>query len=116
VQKPLDPAFSGFGRVFTNDDGSFRIITIKPGRVAAADGGLQAPHLNVTIFARGLLKHLITRMYFPNDAANESDAVLQSVPAARRATLIATPIAAGVNTLRWDVVLQGDNETVFFEY
>src|SRR5262245_35247486 len=67
--KRLESAFKGFGRVMTDSDGEFRFSTIKPGRVPAPGGGLQAPHLNVTIFMRGLLKHLITRMYFPNDAA-----------------------------------------------
>src|SRR5437868_2521302 len=73
--KPLEPQFKGFGRVMTDNDGVFRLKTIKPGRVPAPNGGLQAPHLNVTILTRGLLKHLITRMYFPNDAANGEDVV-----------------------------------------
>jgi protocatechuate 3,4-dioxygenase alpha subunit len=114
--KPLEPAFKGFGRVTTDNDGFFRFTTIKPGRVRAQGDELQAPHLNVTIFTRGLLKHLITRMYFPNDSANDEDPVLQSVPPDRRATLIATPIAGKGNAVRWDVVLQGNNETVFFDY
>ncbi|HEY2815923.1 MAG TPA: protocatechuate 3,4-dioxygenase subunit alpha [Casimicrobiaceae bacterium] len=114
--KPLEPAFKGFGRVTTDNDGVFRFATIKPGRVPAQGEGLQAPHLNVTIFTRGLLKHLITRMYFPNDSANAEDPVLQRVPADRRATLIAAPIEGKRNALRWDVALQGKNETVFFDY
>jgi len=68
------------------------------------------------LFTRGLLKHLITRMYFPGDAANADDPVLQSVPAERRSTLIATPAAGKGGTLEWNVVLQGNNETVFFDY
>lgn len=114
--KPLEPAFKGFGRVATDNDGVFRFTTIKPGRVPASDGGLQAPHLNVTIFMRGLLKHLITRMYFPGDPANDEDPVLARVSAERRATLIAAPIDGKLDALRFNLVLQGDNETVFFEY
>ena len=114
--KPLEPAFKGFGRVTTDNDGVFRLTTIKPGRVPAPGGGLQAPHLNVTIFTRGLLKHLITRMYFPNESANDEDPVLLRVPAERRTTLIATPIDGKSGTLRWNVILQGQRETVFFDY
>lgn len=106
--------FTGFGRLPTEPDGSFRITTIKPGRVAGPDGTLQAPHLVVSLFMRGLLKHLSTRMYFPDEAqANQQDWILQQVPAARRATLVAQ---AGDNgTLRWNVNLQGAGETVFFD-
>jgi protocatechuate 3,4-dioxygenase, alpha subunit len=114
--KPLEPGFKGFGRVPTDDDGRFRFATIKPGRVPAPDGGLQAPHLNVTIFMRGMLRHLITRMYFPGEASNADDAVLNAVPADRRATLIAKPIAGKLSALDWNVVLQGAGETVFFDY
>ena len=114
--KALEPAFKGFGRVTTDKDGMFRFTTIKPGRVPAPGAGLQAPHLNVTIFMRGLLKHLITRMYFPNESANDDDPVLARVPKERRMTLIAAPIDGRSGSLRWDVVLQGKNETVFFDY
>ena len=113
-EKPLEDAFKGFARVATDNDGVFRLTTIKPGRVPANEG-LQAPHLNVTIFTRGLLKHLITRMYFPNEPANDEDPVLGRVPAERRGTLIAAPIE-GKGVLRWNIVLQGRNETVFFAY
>ena len=113
--KPLERGFKGFGRVATDEEGLFRFTTIKPGRVPATNGGLQAPHLNVTIFMRGMLKQLFTRIYFPGDAANEEDAVLSSVPAARRETLIASPVAGRTGTLRWNVVLQGAGETVFFD-
>ncbi len=108
---------SGFGRVPTQPDGGFRFTTVKPGRVRAPDGSLQAPHLVVAVFARGLLKHLSTRLYFPDEAeANAEDFVLQRVPAARRRTLIAEQDGPG--RLRWQVVLQGDadRETVFFDY
>ena len=110
---PVEAGFTGFGRVYTDEDGRFRFHTIKPGRVPGPDGAFQAPHLNLTIFMRGLLKHLITRVYFDDDA-NASDAVLQRVPAERRSTLVARATAPGV--LEWNVVLQGDGETVFFDY
>jgi protocatechuate 3,4-dioxygenase alpha subunit len=113
--KPPEPGFRGFGRIETDDDGRFAFTTIKPGRVPAAGGGLQAPHLNVTIFMRGMLKHLFSRIYFPGDADNAEDPVLASVPARRRDTLVATPIAGRAGALRFDVILQGAGETVFFD-
>ena len=107
-------AFTGFGRLPTEPDGSFRFTTIKPGRVAGPGGSLQAPHLVVSLFMRGLLKHLSTRMYFPDEVqANAEDWILQQVPAARRATLVAQRVENG--ELRWEVVLQGKGETVFFD-
>ncbi len=113
-EKLLEENFKGFGRVLTDTQGGFRLSTIKPGKVAGPDGREQAPHITVVIFMRGLLKHLTTRIYFPDDAANAADPVLSLVPAARRATLIATKSAEGV--LQWDVHLQGVHETVFFDY
>jgi protocatechuate 3,4-dioxygenase alpha subunit len=112
--KPLEPGFRGYGRSLTDDAGAFRFRSIKPGRVPAPDGKLQAPHLSVTIFMRGLLKQLVTRMYFPDDPANADDPVLSLVPAERRSTLIARKRVDG--TLEWDLVLQGKNETVFFDF
>ena len=112
--KPLDSAFRGYGRSLTDDAGHFRFRTIKPGRVPGPQGGTQAPHLNVTIFMRGLLKQLQTRVYFPDDPANADDPVLKLVPAARRATMIAKKRSDGA--LEWNVVLQGTNETVFFDF
>ena len=112
----LEPAWKGFGRVPTDDNGVFRFTTIKPGRVPAPDGRLQAPHINVLILMRGMLKQLTTRIYFPNDPANADDAALQSVPAARRDTLIAQPVPGKSGALQWDVRLQGEGETVFLEY
>ena len=112
--KPLEPAFRGYGRSLTDDEGAFRFSTIKPGRVPGAAESVQAPHLSVTIFMRGLLKHLQTRIYFPNDAANAEDPVLALVPAERRATLVAR--AGSDGTLEWNVVLQGKDETVFFDF
>lgn len=113
---PLEASFNGFGRVHTGADGAFAFTTIKPGPVPAPDGGFQAPHLNVTIFARGLLKHLVTRIYFPGDPANAGDAALSRAPPERRDTLIAKADANRPGTLIWNVVLQGKDETVFFDY
>jgi protocatechuate 3,4-dioxygenase alpha subunit len=112
--KPLEPNFRGYGRSLTNEQGEFRFNTIKPGRVPGPGGNQQAPHLSVTIFMRGLLKQLQTRIYFPDDPANAGDAVLELVPTERRATLIAR--RTGDGTLEWNVVLQGKNETVFFDF
>jgi protocatechuate 3,4-dioxygenase, alpha subunit len=112
--KPLEPAFRGYGRSLTDDQGAFRFSTIKPGRVPGPGSSVQAPHLNVTIFMRGLLKHLQTRVYFPDDPANASDPILGLVPAERRSTLIARTIGEGA--LEWNVILQGRDETVFFDF
>src|SRR5207302_8857018 len=80
------PAFRGFGRTLTDPRGGYRFTTIKPGRVPGPGGALQAPHLNLTVFARGLLRHLTTRIYFADEPSNETDPVLAAVadPAARR--------------------------------
>ena len=111
---PIDPKFRGFGRVLTGADGEFRFTTIKPGRVPGPGGVLQAPHLAVVIFMRGSLRHVLTRMYFPDDPANAEDPILKLVPAERRATLIAKQTAQG--TLEWNIHMQGANETVFFDF
>jgi protocatechuate 3,4-dioxygenase alpha subunit len=113
-EKLLETSFKGFGRVLTNGQGVFRLSTIKPGRVAGPNGTLQAPHLVVVIFMRGLLKQLVTRIYFPDDAANAEDSILKLVPAERRSSLIARKV--GDALLEWNVVLQGAKETVFFDY
>lgn len=112
--KPLEPGFRGYGRSLTDDAGAFRFRTIKPGPVPGPDGRLQAPHLVVTIFMRGLLKQLVTRMYFPDESRNAGDPVLGLVPAERRPTLVAKLKGDGV--LEWNVVLQGNSETVFFDF
>jgi protocatechuate 3,4-dioxygenase, alpha subunit len=105
--------FGGFGRVQTAEDGGFTIVTVKPGAVAGPNGVLQAPHLLVGIFARGILKHLVTRIYFPGDpAALAADPVLSRVESDRRQLLVAEP--AG-DALRFDIHLQGDLETPFLE-
>lgn len=111
---PLVPGFTGFGRVATAPDGSFRFITVKPGAVPDGKGRLQAPHIMVSVFMRGLVKHVATRMYFADETvANAADDVLALVPAERRGTLIAA--AAGPGAYRWNVILQGSDETVFFD-
>jgi protocatechuate 3,4-dioxygenase alpha subunit len=112
--KPVDPRFRGYGRSLTDEAGAFQFRTIKPGRVPGPGGKLQAPHLNVTIFMRGLLKQLVTRLYFPDEPANADDPVLALVPAERRATLIAKK--KGDALLEWNLFLQGRNETVFFDF
>lgn len=106
-------AFRGFGRVPTQPDGSFRFKTIKPGRVPAPDGTLQAPHIAVSVFTRGLLRRLVTRIYFPDEPSNAEDFALKLVEAGRRHTLIAKKLRDG--RLAWNVVLQGADETVFFD-
>ena len=111
---PLEPGFKGFGRVATDANGAFRFTTIKPGPVPWPEGGVQAPHINVTIFMRGMLKQLRTRIYFPDERANARDPVLGRVPSERRETLIAR--SRGKGALEWNVVLQGAGETVYFEY
>jgi protocatechuate 3,4-dioxygenase alpha subunit len=110
---PLTPGFRGFGRVPTDADGRYRFFTIKPGPVADPHGGLQAPHLVVSVFMRGLLKRLVTRVYFPDEPRNADDRVLCLVPVERRGTLVARPVAS--DELEWDLILQGAGETVFFD-
>ena len=107
--------FSGFGRVPTDDNGAFQFTTIKPGRVPGPGDMLQAPHLVVLVYMRGLLRHLVTRLYFPDDPANDADPILALVPPERRATLIARKAEAGDGTLEWDLHMQGPEETVFFD-
>ncbi len=113
--KPVDALFRGFGRSLTDENGGFRFATIKPGRVPGPGGVLQAPHIAVTVLMRGLLKHLATRIYFPDDPANAEDPVLRLVPAERRATLIAVGSARDKGAFEWNIRLQGQDETVFFD-
>lgn len=115
-EKPLDDNFKGFGRISTGKDGGFQLTTIKPGCVPGADGTTQAPHLTLVIFMRGLLKHLVTRVYFEGEAANANDPVLKLVPPARRETLIAKHQAATPDVFECYVNLQGARETVFFDW
>ena len=113
--KPLEPGFRGFGRVRTDAQGRFRFSTIKPGGVTEHDGRVQAPHLAISILARGVTKRLATRLYFPDEAANAGDLALQLVPEERRGTLIATKVPGSDHALQWMIRLQGANETVFFD-
>jgi protocatechuate 3,4-dioxygenase alpha subunit len=103
----------GAGRCATDDEGHFAIVTTKPARHDAGDRGAAAPHLDVSVFARGLLTRLVTRMYFPDEGeANAADPVLHTLSSAERSTLIAVREDGG---LRFDVHLQGARETVFFD-
>jgi protocatechuate 3,4-dioxygenase, alpha subunit len=106
--------FRGFARAAVDQRGTFLFHTILPGCVPDASGTPQAPHIVVLLFMRGILKHLYTRIYFDNDPRNETDPVLHAIPAERRATLFARLDTSGQYT--WNIHLQGDNETVFFDY
>jgi protocatechuate 3,4-dioxygenase, alpha subunit len=113
---PLDPAFTGFGRTGSDDSGNYWFETIRPGSVPFDTSSMQAAHICVAIFGRGLLNHLYTRIYFADDPASASDPILQRVPEARRHTLIATRINSVPHaTYRFDIVLQGTHETVFLQ-
>jgi len=113
--KPLEPGFKGYGRIPTDKQGVFRMATIKPGPVPGPDGKEQAPHLVVSVFMRGLERRLVTRIYFPDEPRNAVDFILNLVEPARRSTLIAKKTAGGPGTLEWNVILQGSDETVFFD-
>ena len=111
----LDPGFTGFGRSGTDEQGQYWFETIRPGATPFDGTLVQAPHLCVMVFARGLLNHLATRLYFADEPANATDPVLLCVPSARRGTLLAQPETGGGRALyRWDIVLQGAGETAFF--
>src|SRR5207253_4018822 len=104
--------FQGFGRCPTGAEGEFSFLTLKPGQVPYPDGRLQAPHIEVLVFSRGLLKQLVTRIYFPDEeAANAADPVLSSLPPQERETLVAR---AENGALLFDIRLQGDGQTTFF--
>jgi protocatechuate 3,4-dioxygenase alpha subunit len=107
---------AGFARIATADDGSFAFTAGRPGAVPFDGTRIQAPHIEVLVFARGLLRQLITRMYFPGEEANAADPVLQSLPDDRRATLIARGPSSAAEILEWNIVLQGEDETVFFAW
>lgn len=113
--KALEPGFTGYARVSTDDRGCFRFATIKPGRVPGPGEKLQAPHIVVSFFARGLLRRLVTRIYFPDEAVNAEDFALSRVPPDRRGTLIAKKREGKAGAFEWNVVLQGSEETVFFD-
>jgi protocatechuate 3,4-dioxygenase alpha subunit len=105
------PGFRGFGRCATGEDGRWGIRTVKPGRVPGADGRLQAPHIDLSVFARGLLDRVVTRVYLPDEPSNVDDPVLSSVPEPGRSTLVARLTDDGY---AFDIRLQGEHETVFF--
>jgi protocatechuate 3,4-dioxygenase, alpha subunit len=118
-----DPPFRGFGRCPTGPDGSYRIVTLRPGPLPAMNGegevggGTEAPHLDVSVFARGMLDRVVTRIYFSDEAeANAADPVLASITEEdRRPTLIAQRDPGRPEVFRLDIRLQGDGETVFFD-
>jgi protocatechuate 3,4-dioxygenase alpha subunit len=114
---PLDPAFTGYGRTGTDAVGSFWFATIRPGPVPYDATRMQAPHICVAVFGRGLLNHLYTRIYFADDPAAIGDPVLLLVPPARRGTLLAARAPSDEATVyRFDIVLQGEGETAFFNF
>jgi len=108
-EKAPDPAFHGFGRLATDDQGLCVFETVKPGQVQS-----QAPHINVSVYAPGLLRRAVTRIYFAGDPANESDEILSLVPEDRRPTLLARQ-GAEAGEWRFDLHLTGPCETVFFD-
>ena len=121
-QHPLDPRFAdadkhfcGFGRLETDPNGVCVFETVKPGRVTNLDGSAQAPHINVTLFARGLGKPLRTRVYFAGESANADDPVLTLIPPPRRDTLLAKPVSGQAGAWAVEIHLQGEAETVFFD-
>jgi protocatechuate 3,4-dioxygenase, alpha subunit len=105
---------NGFIRVATGEEGQFQFTVLMPIGLKI-DGKEHAPHFTILLFMRGLLRQLVTRLYFPMEARNAQDAVLQLVPAERRATLVAKSVSGAANQLLWDIHLQGEQETVFFE-
>ena len=110
-----DGEFSGFGRMATAEDGTCAFETIRPGRVPGPGSTLQAPHINVSVFSRGLLKRLSTRVYFADDRANGEDPVLALVPEDRRATLLAHPDPVRDRSWIQVIRMRGEGETVFFD-
>ena len=113
-QGASDPAFCGFGRMATDAEGTCTFETVHPGRVPDGHGGFQASHINVSVFARGLLDRLCTRVYFEGDPALKEDPILALVPAERRHTLLARQDAAS-GDWTFEIYLQGEQETVFFD-
>lgn len=116
-RRPLpNTRFTGFGRCGTEQDGCYGFHTIRPGAVAGPNGSMQAPHIALALFARGMLRHVFTRIYFAGDERNGSDPILALVPTDRRETLIAQRADRdGRPTYRLDIRVQGDRETVFFD-
>ncbi len=106
----------GFCRVGTDDDGNFAAKVTRPIAVPLGDGRMQAPHMLVLVFMRGLLRNLLSRVYFADEPGNAADPVLEGIPAERRGTLVAQLEDHETSSYRWNVVLQGQDETVFFEW
>lgn len=115
--KPLDPEFRGHGRAATDLKGNYRFETIKPGSVPGPDNSVQAPHINVIVFARGMLSHAFTRIYFEDESLNRTDAVLASIedPAHRNTLVARREEADGTVIYRFDIHFQGEHETAFFD-
>jgi protocatechuate 3,4-dioxygenase, alpha subunit len=114
--KPLDQGFLGYARIPTGEDGRFAFTTIKPGSVCVPGEKPQAPHILVGLMMRGLLRRVVTRMYFPNEPLNDTDEILRRVEASRRRTLLLVPDGTKPGAYRRDIHMQGDAETVFFEF
>ena len=114
---PLDPGFRGFGRVATGADGEFRLVTIKPGPVPGRGNAWQAPHINVALFARGLLRHLYTRIYSADDPAQRGRSAAVVDRGRKAARHLAGPAGEPGEPPVWrfDIVLQGENETAFLD-
>ena len=118
-QAQADPTFRGFGRADTTDNGNFLFQTVKPGSIpdaiSDADGAQYAPSINIRVFARGMLIHAVTRLYFADESMTNTDPVLSTLDPARRQTLIASPIESDdLPCYHFDIHLQGEAETVFF--
>lgn len=115
--RELDPTFDGYGRAATDARGAFAFLSIKPGAVAGPGGRLQAPHINLVLGARGMTRHAFTRVYFADDPELERDPVLALVPEERRPTLLAQAAGQrdGATLYRFDIRVQGERETVFFD-
>jgi protocatechuate 3,4-dioxygenase, alpha subunit len=112
----VEPKPRGFVRAGTGPDGEFHIVMRVPGPAAFSEERMQAPHVVVLVFMRGLLRHLITRLYLPDEARNGADPVLSLVPLERRETLIARKSSRGARSFDWDIHMQGEGETVFFAW
>jgi len=113
-QKPDDPDCYGFGRLAVGEDGRCTFETVRPGCVPGPDNSVQAPHLNISIFARGLLKHLVSRIYFAGDPEIANDPVMRLVPPERRESLLAHPDPTHPGSWLFEIRLSGEAETVFF--
>jgi protocatechuate 3,4-dioxygenase alpha subunit len=113
--KPVDPAFHGWGRSATDKEGRFRFTTIKPGPVPGPGNTLQAPHVNVTLFARGMLRHLVTRLYFEDEKLNADDPILARIAEPERRNTLIAKRKGKDGPFEFDIVIQGKGETVFFE-